>query len=114
MIMRRIFYFFILKKHEYNISKFLNNLIVLDFNENKFHIGVEILHTSKVLNTKKCLIKNIENGKIAIEISEDKIELRLSLIISVHQKATTLPISVIGANISQIPSIQTEIAAASA
>ncbi|MCL2156522.1 MAG: DUF2283 domain-containing protein [Methanobrevibacter sp.] len=105
-----ILFFYSKEKHEYDVSEFLTNLIVLDFDENKFPIGIEILHASEVLNTEKHFLKNIENGEIAIEINEDKIKLKLSLIISVYQKDTTLPISVIGANKSQIPSIQTEIA----
>ena len=64
------------------------------------------------MNTKKYLLKNIKDGEIAIKISEDKIELLLSLIILIHQKPISVPISVVGDNKSQIPSMQTEVALA--
>jgi len=100
--------------YEYEVSQFVTKSIVLDFNENRFPIGVEILDASKVLNTEKDFIKNIKKGEITIEITEEKIELILSLIIPVDKKTTTVPVSVVGANKSEIPCIQTEIAVASA
>ena len=62
------------------------------------------------MKTKKHLLKPIEKGKIAILITDDKIELSLSLIVPVHQKATKVPVSIIGDNKSQIPCVQTEVA----
>lgn len=108
-----ILFFYTKKKYKYEVSEFLTKSVVIDLNESKFPIGVEILDASKVFNTKNYLLKNIENGEIVIEISEDKIELKISLIISIHQKATSIPVSVIGDNKSQIPSIQTELTVAS-
>ena len=99
--------------YEYEVSDFLTNLIVLDYNKDRLPIGIDILHASEVLNTKKDFIKNIKKGEITIEISEEEIELRLNLTISFDKKATTLPINFIVANKYQIPSIQTEIAVAS-
>ena len=102
-------FFYSKEKHKYEVSDFINKLIVIDLNENKFPIGVEILDASKLLDTKKYLLKNIEDGKIAININDDKIELGISLIIPIHQKSTSVPVSVIGDNKSHIPSIQTEV-----
>jgi len=105
-----ILFFYSKKKHKYEVSEFITKSVVIDFNENKFPIGFEILDASKLLNTKKHLLKNIKKGKIDIKISEDKIELTLSLIISFHQKTTSVPVNVVGDNNSHIPSIQTEVA----
>jgi len=107
-----ILFFYSKKKYKYEVSEFITKSVVIDLNENKFPIGVEILDASKLMNTKKHLLKNIKEGEIAIKISEDKIELGLTLIIPVHQEATSVPVSVVGDNKSQIPSIQTEVAVA--
>lgn len=108
-----ILFFYTKKKYKYEVSEFLTKSVVMDLNENKFPIGVEILDASKIFNTEKYLFKNIENGEIGIEISEDKIELKISLIISIHQKHTSVPVNVVGENKSQLPNIQTEVAVAS-
>jgi len=107
-----ILFFYSKKNHKYEVSEFITKSVVIDLNENKFPIGVEISDASKLLNTKKHILKNIKDGEIAIKISEDKIELKLSVIILIHQKATSVPISVVGDNKSQIPSMQTEVALA--
>ena len=104
-----ILFFYSKKNHKYEVSEFITKSVVMDLNENKFPIGVEILDASKLLNTEKYLLKNIKDGEIAIKINEDKIELILSLTIPIHQKTTPVPVSVVGDNKSQIPNIQTEV-----
>ena len=86
--------------------------LVIDLNENKFPIGIDVLDASKLFNTEKNLLKNIEDGEIVIKISKDEIELKISLIIPLDQKTISVPVSFVGENKSQIPSIQTEIAVA--
>jgi len=104
-----ILFFYSKKSHKYEVSEFITKSVVIDLNKNKFPMGVEILDASKLLNTKKYLLKNIKDGEIAIKISEDKIELKLSLIIPIHQKTTSVPVNIVGDNKSQIPSMQTEV-----
>lgn len=104
-----ILFFYSKQNQKYEVSEFITKSVVIDLNENKFPIGLEILDASKLLNTKKYLLKNIKEGEIAIKINEDKIELKLSLTIPIHRKATFIPINVVGDNKSHIPNIQTEV-----
>lgn len=86
MIVKKIFCSFILKKYKYEVSEFINKSVVIDLDENKFPIAVEILNASKFLNTKKYLLEHVEDGEIIINITEDKIELEISLISLIIKK----------------------------
>ena len=109
-----ILFFYSKKDYNYEFSEHLNPFVTLGFDDKNFPVDLEILDASKVLNTKKHILKNIENGEIVIKISENKIDLSLSLIITVHQKPTTVPVTVVGVNKSHIPNIKAEVAVASA
>lgn len=106
--------FFYSKKQKYKFSEFLNKSIVMDFNENKIPMGLEILNASKLFKAKKHLLTNIKEGDMEIVISEKNIELNINLIIEIHQKSTPIaPINVVGNNNFNIPNIKTEVAVAS-
>jgi len=109
-----ILFFYSKKEYIYEFSEHLNPFIAIGFDDNNYPVDLEILDASKTLNTKKYYLKNIEKGEIVIKISENKIDLSFSLIIITHKKATTVPVTVVVANKSQIPNIQTEVAVASA
>ncbi|MCL2156544.1 MAG: DUF2283 domain-containing protein [Methanobrevibacter sp.] len=109
-----ILFLHLAKDYNYNFSEFLDKSIVIDFNENKVPIGFEILNASKVFKSKKFLLNNINQGSINLMISERDIELKIDLLVEIHEKLTFVPINIVGNNDLNIPNFASEIAIASA
>ena len=108
-----ILFFHLAKDYNYDFSEFLDKLVVMDFDKNKIPIGIEILDASKVFKSKKYLLNNISCGSIDLMVSEEKIGLKIDLVIEVHKKPTSLPISIVGNNDLNIPNFVSELAIAS-
>jgi len=108
-----ILFFHLAKDYNYDFSEFLDKLVVMDFNENKIPIGLEILDASKVFKSKKHFLNNISHGSIDLMVREKEIELKIDLVIEIHKKPTSIPMNIVGNNDLNIPNFATELAIAS-
>jgi len=110
-----ILFFYDDNNYKYEFSEHLDKSVVMDFNKNKLPIGLEILNASKLFKTKKFHLKSINNGHLNIVVSEEKIEISLSLSTKIHNKPTPMNlINVNSDNNLDIPNIKTEVAVATA
>ena len=109
-----ILFLHLAKDYNYDFSEFIDKSVVMDLNEYNMPIGFEITDASKVFKSKKFLLNNINQGTINLMISEKDIELKIDLVIEIHNKANSIPMNIVGNNNLNIPNFTTEIAIDSA
>ena len=108
-----ILFFHSEKNYEYGFSEPLDESVIIDFNKNKFPIGLEVLDVSKLLKVKKYILKNLKEGDLFIRINKKEIMVNLILSMEIHNKTSQMiPVSVNGENILEIPSLKTEMSLA--
>ena len=79
--------FFFIKGAEYSHSLNLDN-IILDFNTDQSLKGVEILNASKKFGVSKYALKSLHKMDLDLDISDEKIELKISLVLIKRNKPT--------------------------
>jgi len=62
--------------------------IILDFNTDQSLKGVEILNASKKFGVSKYALKSLHKINLDLDISEEKIELNISLVLRIRNKPT--------------------------
>lgn len=90
-------YFFI-KGDKYEHSLNLENIIV-DFSKGDYIKGVEIQNASKRFGVSKYALKGIHNVNIELDITNEKIELKIALTVKIRNKA--VPKATIAADINE-------------
>ena len=91
-------YFFI-KGDKYEHSLNLDNIIV-DFSKGDYIKGVEIQNASKRFGVSKYALKGIHNVNIELDITNEKIELKIALTLKIRNKA--VPKATIAADINEL------------
>lgn len=110
-----ILFFFLEEDYNYEFSEFLSESVVIDYDKNRYPIGLEITKASKLFGSTKTRMHNIAEGTMDIEIDEEKIKLELSLTVKIHKKPTPLKSRIItGLNELKLPSIEASVAILSA
>jgi len=109
-----ILFLHLAKDYNYDFSELIDKSVVMDLNEYNMPIGFEITDASTVFKSKKFLLNNINQGTINLMISEKDIELKIDLVIEIHNKANSIPMNIVGDNNLNIPNFTTEIAIDSA
>lgn len=94
--------FFFIKGAEYKHSLNLNNIII-DFGDNYSIKGVEIQNASKKFGVLKYALKSPHQMELELNISEEKIELNISLVLEIRNKPTPKAITAADINEFNIP-----------
>jgi hypothetical protein len=77
--------------------------IILDFNTDQSLKGVEILNASKKFGVSKYALKSLHKINLDLDISEEKIELNISLVLRIRNKPTPKEITAEDINEFNIP-----------
>jgi hypothetical protein len=93
---------FFIKGADYTHSLNLDN-IILDFSTDQSLKGVEILNASKKFGVSKYALKSLHKINLDLDISEEKIELKISLILIQRDKPTPKAITAADINEFNIP-----------
>ena len=96
---------FNIKSIQYESSINLGN-IILNIGVDGTPVGAEILHASKLFNVPKMALKNYKTFRAEISISEDTIEIKLSITILLRNHVTERIAASHGINDINIPSSQ--------
>lgn len=99
--------------YSYKESVELADNVILDFGEDNIPVALEILDASKYFHVKPFSLRNF-NFEMAIDVEKDSIHLEASFMFLVHQKKEEIPVNLHTANDMELPSTQTNYAAASA
>lgn len=97
------------KDFSYATSVELDDNVVLDFDTNSVPVVLEILHASKILNTTKFSLRNIQKIKMNVNVNDESISLKLDLNVLIHNRNQTQKVDTFTSNDIGIPSIQTEL-----
>jgi uncharacterized protein YuzE len=97
--------FFKVKNREYNFSIEFQNMII-DIDEEKFIIGMQIFGASKFLMMSKINLREIPKWQFKAKINEGIIELRLNYQIRIRNKIYEKNPIIIQENKSNLPSPQ--------
>lgn len=95
------------KDFSYAASVELNDNVILDFDSNNVPVVLEILNASKILNTTKFSLSNIQKIKMNVDVSDESIGLKLDLNVLTHNQ--TQKVDTFTSNDTGIPPIQTEL-----
>lgn len=98
--------------YKYAESVELGVNMILDFDENKIPVALEILDASKILNVKPFSLKNLKKYNIQILVDEKAITLRAKFLMPLHNKGEEKPLSAETANDLKIPQIEANLASA--
>lgn len=90
--------------YTYDKSLRLNKDIIIDFDENKVPVALEILHASKLFEVNRSDLKNPISLDMEIIIGKDYIRIKADFIILTRNKVTPLDLDIEGVNSINIPS----------
>ncbi len=90
---------------DYESSIDIDN-IILDLGVDGSPVGAEILHASELFNVPKTAIKNLKNFKADISISEETIEIKITIYTILRNRETEKVVASHVVNDENIPSIQ--------
>lgn len=97
--------FFKVKNREYNFSIEFQNMII-DIDEEKFVVGIQIFEASKFLRMSKINLREIPKWQFNAKIEEGIIELRLNYQLQIRNKIFKKSPIIIQENKSGLPSPQ--------
>ncbi|WAI01104.1 DUF2283 domain-containing protein [Methanogenium organophilum] len=95
--------FLFLKGAEYSHSLNLDNIII-DFGEGNYIKGVEIQNASKKFGVSKYALKNPHEVDVELNVSDEKIELKIRLTLRIRNKYLPKVIATTDMNEFNIPS----------
>lgn len=98
--------------YEYDVSVELDNNVVLDLDTMGKPVAFEFLNASKVFHLDKSYFKNLVHIGIQTGITEEAINLKVKLIVPVHNKNKVFDVNRVTSNLSNIPAMETELVTA--
>lgn len=98
--------FFKVKNREYNFSIEFQNMVI-DIDEEKFVVGMQIFEASKFLKMSKVNLREIPKWQFNAKIEGEIIELRLNYQLQIRNKIFEKSPIIIQENKSSLPSPQT-------
>jgi uncharacterized protein YuzE len=105
-------FFYITEDYEYKRSLRLDIDIILDFDKNNIPVAMEILHASKRLKIDKVNLKDLMGLNMNIEVGKDHIHIKAAFNIIIRNKSKPLEFKAEGENSINLPSTETNFAAA--
>jgi uncharacterized protein YuzE len=100
------------KDFSYATSVELDDNVILDFDSNSVPVVLEILNASKILNTTKFSLRNIQKIKMNVNVNDESIGLKLDINVLTSNRNQTQKVDTFTSNDIGIPSIQTELVTA--
>jgi len=97
-------FMYITDDYIYDKSLRLDKDVILDFDENKVPVALEILHASKLFNINRFDLRNPMGLDMEIIIGDDCIRIKADFTILVRNKPTPLDLDIEGENSINIPS----------
>ena len=94
--------FFKVKDREYDFSLEFKNIVV-DIDEEKYIVGIQIFDASKFLRMDKIHLRQITKWKFEAKIEENSIELRLFYQINVRNQIKEVTPIIVQENTSNLP-----------
>lgn len=105
-------FFYITEDYEYKRSLRLDKDIILDFDKNNIPVAMEILHASQRLKIDKVNLKDLMGLNMNIEVGKDHIHIKAAFNIIIRNKSMPLEFNAEGENSINLPSTETNFAAA--
>lgn len=96
--------------YNYRESVELGMNMILDFDENKTPVALEILDASKVLNVTPFALQHLKKCNIRILINKRSIILSAKFTVPIHNKGQEKPLNVETTNDLNIPQIEANLA----
>ena len=102
-------YIYTSKKYAYEESIELNPNVIMDFDNKKTPVAVELLSASKLFKIDKYNFNNIKNLNVLIKINEDIIKLTIILTIHISEESIKQEFDCKCINNLSAPNINTEL-----
>ncbi len=83
-------FIYCIEDYEYEVSLELDNDVILDIDKEGKPVAFEFLNASKIFNLDKSYFNNLSKITIQSNITEEAINLKVQLIVPVHNKTQTL------------------------
>lgn len=99
-----LLFIYIIDDYIYDKSLRLDKDVILDFDENKVPVALEILHTSKLFKVNRFDLRNPMGLDMEIIIGDDCIRIKADFTVLVRNKPTPLDLDIEGENSINIPS----------
>lgn len=100
-------FIYIIDDYIYDKSLRLDKDVILDFDENKVPVALELLHASKLFNVNRFDLRNPMGLDMEITIGDKCIRIKADFTILVRNKPTPLDLDIEGENSINIPSQET-------
>lgn len=98
--------------YDYEVSLELDNDVILDIDKDGKPVAFEFLNVSKIFNLNKSHFNNLTKITIQSIITEEVINLKVQLVVPIHNKTQTFGIDRITSNLNGIPAIESELVTA--
>ena len=105
-------FIYCVEDYEYEVSLELDNDVILDIDKDGKPVAFEFLNASKIFKLDKSFFNNLAKINIQSVITEETINLKVQLIVPVHNKQQTFGMNRITTNLNGIPSIEAELVTA--
>ena len=102
-------FIYCVEDYEYEVSFELDNDIILDIDSEGQPVAFEFLNASKIFNLDKGFFKNLAKISIRLIVTEKKIDLKVQLIVPVHNKTQIFGVNRIATNLNGIPAVESEL-----
>ncbi|MCQ2961803.1 MAG: DUF2283 domain-containing protein [archaeon] len=102
-------FIYYVEDYEYEVSFELDNDIILDIDSEGQPVAFEFLNASKIFNLDKGFFKNLAKISIRLIVTEKKIDLKVQLIVPVHNKTQIFGVNRIATNLNGIPAVESEL-----
>ena len=90
----------------------MDNDVILDIDKKGKPVAFEFLNASKIFNLDKSYFHNLTKITIQSNITEEAINLKVQLIVPVHNKTQTVGMNRIATNLNGIPAMESELVTA--
>ncbi|MBQ6099217.1 MAG: DUF2283 domain-containing protein [Methanobrevibacter sp.] len=105
-------FIYCVEDYEYEVSLELDNDVILDIDKDGKPVAFEFLNASKIFNLDKTYFNNLSKITIQSNITEEAINLKVQLIVPIHNKTQTFGMNRITTNLNGIPAMESELVTA--
>ncbi|MDO5860148.1 DUF2283 domain-containing protein [Methanobrevibacter sp.] len=105
-------FIYCVENYEYEVSLELDNYVTMDIDKEGKPIAFEFLNASKIFNLDKVYFNRLSEITIQSNITEESINLKVQLTVSIHNKIQTFGMNRITTNLNGIPSIEAKLVTA--
>ncbi len=105
-------FIYCVEDYEYEVSLELDNDVILDIDKDGKPVAFEFLNASKIFNLDKSYFNNLSKITIKSNITEESINLKVQLIVPIHNEIQTFGMNRISTNLNDLPSMEDELVTA--